>query len=410
MPIVPERTNINNVLTRFRERVLDRTGLVSFGADSKLRALTEVFAQEIYQLREGSVDTFLALQIDSTNDLEHLTKIGEIFGVRPIGETFAEASASERCFAFFTNAANFGTINSGNPILVPAGTILSSNSNENELNTTIDFITTQDVTLGIGESLVFVSARSVASGERGNIDEGVITSHNFTNYTDVGNGSLLCTNLTKVLNGRQSETLERFRARVSRGYTRLISDNATKVQLDMLAIPGVVKTKIIPGYFGMGTAAVVVYGPENIANEQLVEAAQARLNNFNPLGSKNIAISPPIVKFDFELEFKTIRKVNTNEQVKMKVEVRKTIQDFFREISIGGEVDLDQLALRFEQRVSNIIKVDTSGDRQKLFNKTYIRKGYSFGPTEDRQKLIVTSLNLQEEEVAALGNLEIRFI
>lgn len=408
MPFTPQRSSISQEIEKYRGRVLERTGMTSFGTDSKLRALVNVFSESVFSLREETVASFLATQISSAQGAD-LVRIGEAMEEPIIQANHAEVFASEQSLAFYTNAASFGAINGGSPITIPAGTVVSTEPNENELGTSIEFVLTEDLFLPAGSVIAFASARCVITGSRGNLGEGTLVRHSFEDYVGAPFNSLLVTNFYKILNGQDKESDDQYRNRLSRRYNKLIASNETKLQLDALVVPGVQQARVITGFFGIGSTAVVVYGPEGLSNQNLLSSVQARLNTLKTPSALVRAIPATVNRIDFEMRVQMRENLSTREQLNLRNQIRSELNLYIRNVGIGGFIDLDDLIISLQEKVSNLIVLDTSKAQKKMFDKVYVQRGFSSSIFDNRELILGNSYSLAEDEVAELGDLEIEY-
>lgn len=409
MAVLPTPKNAISILKAFRDEIKNRTAINSFGADSKARILSDVLTDEILQAREEMTNAFFANQLSNATG-EDLTAIGTGMGVPRLEQTFAEADEVESNIAFYVESGTFGAINSGADIVVPAGTTISSTPNNNELGLSINFILSKTYTLSASSTITFVTARAETSGAGHNIGAGVLRTHNFTNYADAANDSLKVINFFPILNGRNPETDAAYRFRLTQHYNRLIQNNNTRIQLTSLLIPGTVDTRIIPGYFGIGTVGVVVLGPENQSNDRLIASVQARLDSIKGPGLDIIAVPAVQVVVDLEIQLKTAASLNKREQNASTNAVKQTINQFFRSVSIGSSIDFDALAEHIRANIGTSVQLEPIGDRFKIFKSIFIRKGLSTTVPDERRQVITSLLPLEEDEYATLGDLTVRYL
>src|SRR5438876_130037 len=98
---------------------------------------------------------------------------------------------------------------------------------------------TDPVTLAAGDCRAFFSARSLAPGSVGNAPAGVFNRHNFTGYTDSRFGTLLVTNNFGLVGGRDAESDDDYRFRLSLKVQSSAGANEAALRLELLEIPGI---------------------------------------------------------------------------------------------------------------------------------------------------------------------------
>lgn len=408
MAIAPDTKSAIQLLRNMRSEIETRTGITNFDSDSKTRALMDVFIEEILNARTSAINSFYSNQLSNATGA-NLDAIGQTMGVERLLQTFAQSNARERCFAFYVDSGTFGAINGGADITIPRGTLLSSDPDQNELGAVIQFRTTSEATLTAADSVGYVSVRAELSGTSHNIGSGVIRNHTFTSYT-AGTG-LKVVNFYAVLNGRATETDEQFRFRLSRNYNRLMGSNDQKVHLTALQVPGVLDTRVLSGYFGIGTAGVLVLGADYQSNTALVAAVQQRLNNLFGPGLKAVATAATEVSLDLELELKTLRTLTTREKQLLEASVRQALMDQVRSVGIGGTVTLGDLGLAVQQKARGLVRIGNRfTDENNMFKKVYLIRGFSNGSSSERETLVSTTIVFGEDEYPDLGTITFTYV
>jgi uncharacterized phage protein gp47/JayE len=407
MATVPERKNTLVLARDFRDKVSRRTGITDFDSDSKTEALISVFVEQVIDARNAAASAFYANQI-STAAGEQLDQIGQDLGVPRFAETFAFSEARDQNVAFYTDGSTFGAINGGADIIVPAGTAVYSNVNENDLGAKIVFKTTANVTLPAAGVIGFVGVRAEVSGSQANLGGGMLINHSFTGYT-AGTG-LGVVNFFAILNGRSRESDRNYRYRLSRRYDTLVSSNNSKLHLEALRVPGVLDTRIIPGYYGIGTVGVVVLGAENQATTQSVRAVQARLNSIQGPSSRMHAVPATSVYFDIQMEVRPVKTLTAAQKRQFELATRRTIRNYLRSQGIRGTVGLKDLAAELTAQGNSAIRLTSLGRAEEIFDTVYVRKGPSSGSTTERDLLKNSYYSLDEDEYADLGTLSVRYL
>lgn len=407
MATLPEKTNPLVLARDFREKITRRTGITDFDADSKTDTLINVFVDQVLNARSESTKAFYANQI-STAKGQQLDQIGQDMGLPRFAETYAFVQKRDQNVAFFVSGGNFGSLNGGADFSVPAGTEIFSDENENDLGRRIVYRTTTDTTLYAGRSIAFLNVRAEASGNTSNVGGGMLTSHSFTSYS-AGTG-LQVVNFFSILNGRPRETDRNYRFRLSRRYDTLVSSNNAKLHLESLRVPGVVDTRIISGYMGVGTVGVVVVGPENQSSDNTVRGVQARLNALQGPGSTMVAVPATSVYFDIQMEVKATGSLTGAQKRQLELTIRRGLRSYLRSQGIAGTIDLKEAANELANYTGGAIKLTSLGKAEQVFETVYIRKGPSGGATTERDILGNSYYVLDEDEYGDLGTLNIRYV
>jgi uncharacterized phage protein gp47/JayE len=406
MPIVPERKNIVTVAKGFTSALQSRTAINYIGPDSKSRAIVDTFTDKLLSQHNESISAHIAGSIPTAVGGQ-LDIIGQDLGIPRYSAAFAKVTTSEQSFSFYVNSGTFGGINGGADIPIPAGSPVFSAPDENELGSTITFVTTSAVTLRAASSSAYVAVIAKASGTRSNIGPAVIKSHSFTGYTDSGNDTLKVINFFNVLNGRNEELDAQYKYRLGRHYDRLISSNATKTQLTAIAVPGVIDTRVIAGLYGIGTVGVVVLGSDYQVNQNLLRSVQERLDSIYGPGQNAIASAAVSTKFDLSLRVPDGTGLNTAQARQFELGVRRGVDNYFRGLRIGGVVNL--LELSNSIRIAGGTSVSLRRDSLEIFKNVYVRKGFASSSSSDRVKVIGKIYPLDEIEFAERGTLSFEY-
>lgn len=407
---VPSHKNVITVLTQFRDSATDRVAITAFEPDSKFRVLSDVLSEEVVALREEQIAAYYADQL-STAKGKALEAIGSKLGVQKIKPEFAKADSTERAVAFYVESGTFGDINGGSPITLTGIERISSEPNTNELGTSVDYQLTGGYTLGADETIKYCSIRALNSGTASNVGQGVLRVHNFTNYQDAAANSLKVVNFYAVLNGVDEEPEDMYRFRLANNYNRIITNNETRMRLTALAVPGIVNSRVEPGYFGIGTAGVFALGPENQANPRLVTSLQERLDSFRIPGGEYTAVPATQVEFDFEIEVTPTRPLTNAQNTRLRAEINRAFLDYFRQLTIGSVVDLRLMSSATQKRMNTIAAfANRDGDKDRLFKRVYVRRSYAGSVSDEREKVITGVYPLARDEFGALGNLTIEVL
>ena len=410
MATTPSPKNGITILKNFRSKLTERTNVNNFDRDSKARALSDALTEELIELRQKSIEAFQANQLSNSVG-EDLVQFGRTRGVDPNSQTFAQVTEQELNLAYYVESGTFGDINSGASITIPVGTTIYSAPNNNELGTTINYKTSQEYVLGAANSLQFISAKAEISGDVSNVGQGVLRNHSFTNYTDVGNGTLKVINFYPIINGRRKETDDQYRFRISQNYNRLHQNSDARILLTALKVPGVLQVKSISGYFGVGSVGVVVLGADNQSNQSLIDEVQVRLNRFQGPAGHMVAIPAVQAVIELELDVRTTRNITEADKPRIKAQIQRAAINYFRSVGIGGTVRFDELAKAIQTSTKGVVAIGSLGNNKKLFKKIFLRKGYATGVLSERERIITDAHSLDEDEFVDLSsNLVINYV
>lgn len=404
MAIPLEQKSLAKYLDSFRSSIENRTNLNLFDRDSKIKALIDIFSEQLYNERQEEITAINGLQLSQASN-NQLDNIGRGRGVARLQETFATVDKSERNLAFFTQTGTFGDLNEGSSFTIPKGTKVWTNEQQNDLGRTITYILLADVECINTENLVYASARSISSGRDSNVGASVLRNHDFASYSK-GSG-LQVLNFYSILNGRNRETAEQYRYRISQIYSSISSNSENKAKLIALTIPGVVDTKVIPGYFGIGTVGLIVLGSEYQVNQTLLSLVQKQLDAAALPGVRTIALAPVTALVDFELTLYSTRVLSQVEQKRIYNTIRRLAINYLRLQGLGGTLNFIDLAKILTQELDSSVQFKSSNI--ETFDYIYIRKNYASNTPSEREAVAQNSYFLNEDTYSDLGTLSVNF-
>ena len=405
MAINPERKNYVTTIRSAQTRLRSRTNLNIFTQDSKAGSLTDIVADQHVENRAQMIAALESRSISTARGRD-LDSIGRERNVNRLAATKCMATASERSFGFYVSAGTFASVNATS-FVIPKGTKITSNPNQNEFNLSIEYVTTSAVTVQPTDSIIYVGIEAVASGSEQRVGFGTLVNHNVSN---VSNPSLLlCTNFYPILNGRDEELDEAYRFRVISEYDRSINLNRNKVRMDAVRVPGVIDVKTVPGYYGIGSAAVTVLGSDYSTNTNLVSGVQSLLDSERGPASRINVISATRVFFDLELEISSSIALNAREVTQAKNSIRLAVFNYLRSIEIGGFVSLSDMFNEITRSLNGNIRARNTEGGTSVFKNVFIRKGNNVSAPDERERLIGDFYSLDSISYADLGTIDVTF-
>ena len=79
----------------------------------------------------------------------------------------------------------------------------------------------------------------------GNVGKNALSSHEFTNYADSNNGSLLCNNRFPIATGRNAESDEDLRGRIFNKFASLNVLSQDNIRMKFLETPVIYRTRFV---------------------------------------------------------------------------------------------------------------------------------------------------------------------
>lgn len=402
MAIIINKKNPAELLSATKEKVISQTGLNYFDSDSKTKALVNALTEEQIFLQKELDAVIQNLQLETVTG-DALTRYGLSMGVTPLESTFSTVTASELNVAFYTSTGgNFGSINGSSPIVIPVGSVIYSNPNNNESGALVEYITESPVTLLAGNTIQYISCRAKLPGSVSNVGSGVLINHNISSYTDSANRSLKVINFYPILNGRDKEPEDNYKFRIAQKYNSLIQNSEAKIKLNTLTIPGVINIKAVPGLFGIGTVGVVVLSSDFESNESLIEAVQRRIDTFQSVAGQMIAIPASKVTFNLVLKAKAIKDLTLIDKTSLEIDIKRIIDSYFKNIGLGGIVNINDLVEIIKAKHKGSLKFTNLNN--SFFQTITINRDFATNFNTQFQYLRNPVYSLEVDEFAYLGN------
>jgi len=409
MARVPNLRGDLTALKNLKSQFTERAGVNHWAYDGVTRIISDNIAKEIGVAQALTSDAFNSYQLAKAigGDLDSLGE--EMGGVNRLSPTFARIENSHKNLMFYSVSGNFGDANGGNDVTIPAGTIVSSENTSEAIGVKYQIL--QDYVVPWYEDKYYCSAKALNMGTGSNIGSNVLTNHNFTGYARSNEFLIRSTNRYPVLNGRNTESDESYRYRISQRIPSIVQNNIESIRMSALIIPGVLDLRIIPGYFGIGTVAVFVFGADGESTKALTEAVQNNLMDNQTPGLKVLAMPGIKVRFDFDIRVRTERPFNKIERDAFVRKTKKQLYDKLKSYESSKIIPLGKIAIELTEENTDIISMLSTDVSAPNFEAVYVTKYYADSPgyNGDRSKVIQPFFSLEEEEFCGLGNLNIKF-
>lgn len=354
--------------------IKSRLGDIYGGQDSVVNILSEAVAKEIVALRRENEFIFNQNQLSNASR-ENLDRLAfEGYGINRRSPSKARVMASEKSLHFYVEEGNFGDINSGQDIQLSAGTIISVDANSFS-DSSIRYKLLYDYTLLAIDSFAYCSAEALNPGIYSNTASDTLVYHNFTNYSDALNDTLKVTNKYAIVNGDEEESDESLRFRATNYMQSYANMNSDMIRLQALKVPGIEEINIIPGYYGIGTTGVVVFGGGRENSINMIDLVRDRLREVGLLG-RNITVSQGVkVYIDMVVRVYTVSGLSNFEKADLKNQIKSLIFSEFKKAEIVKSIDLTSLSRSISNSagINKVVGFGT-GLRNNIFESVFIRK------------------------------------
>lgn len=331
---IPEEKIFSDILYD----ITTSTNLRKVTPGSKIRAIAQALAKKI--AKQGKTfDLNIAQSFLDSSAGEYLELIGGMLGVKKLGAEKASVSSINKNVKFYTSTGGtFGSINNENSITIPSGTIVSTGKE----STGILFKVPYTVILSSNDTSSYIATESLRAGSSQNVGSEMLNYHNFTNYTDIVNESLLVTNEAEIVNGQEVESDTNFRYRIANQILASEAANETAIRLAVLQVPGVADMVFLPYQRGIGTGDILIKATTPTVSasliaaiEEVVKKVQSPCNSLLVRGPRETGISIVGVL--------TLRKkISTTEEANIISTVQSNLTDYINSLDIGEEFIINE--------------------------------------------------------------------
>lgn len=386
----------DEIVSKSLQRLNEYTNLTFLSPGSKARLMVEILGEELGLEAEEFDDKVGSALIRAASG-QLLDYVGEIYGLPRLHEIKSEVFAEEENFMLYTLEPNFGTINNGLNITIPAGSMNITNTNTTGPSQ-VTYTNVEQITLPVNENSFFFAAEARSAGEDSNVGQNTLAIHDFNNYADSLNRTLLVTNNQSITYGRDEETDENYRFRIQREKISAEAGNETSIRLAALVVPGVANLVRIPYERGIGTSDWLIKSTSTVASTELINSVQIAIDTKQSSGNSNLASSPVIIGAEmvFSLTYKT--SLEDNEKEKIKSEVRKNVANYVNNLEIGESLVVDQI-VKFVLNSSDQIESMGATGSSENFSNLFIHKRAPLTNSINRQSLVTDYKTKQRERV-----------
>lgn len=314
--------------------LIRNTNITYFSDGSIAKALIESNSLEIARLQDYINATFQNAFLSSASGI-YLDMWGETLGLPRLTGRRASASIQDGAIRFYTTS---GTLGSRLPHpsrsglgLIPAGTIVS------DTTSTIEFLTSEDVTFPINAKSVFVPVSASGTGIGYNVGANQLTVH------DLGVSDVKVTNDVAITTGADLESDTEYRFRLSKAMSTKYGSNASAVQVAALSSPSVASAEIVPFSRGAGTFDVLLIPKGNKVTNTAKEQTRQAVEQVTAYGISFKIREPEYVPIKLTLQLAFNSNVSDAQKSNLKQLVQSNIISYISSIPLGGELVINQL-------------------------------------------------------------------
>lgn len=390
MPIFAQDTDkiVNKIISELNRN----SSFSAFQPGQKLRAIIDAFAIELGEAYQV-FDFNIASSLISGASGQFLDSIGDLYGVkRKSAQSVISSAATETIKFYAPSGKTFGDLNSGQNIVIPAGTIIQTGP---QAARPTRYFVKASTTLPSGSSAFFVTVESQQKGELATVGENSLTSHNFTNYLDVANNSLRVVNVKSITYAQNDESDNDFKYRIINSFTTNEAANQTALRLAALSIPGVSDAIIKEFAYGAGTCELIIVGQSAKVHNVIIEAVQEKVNQVKAMGTSVIVRGPREIGVELEVKLNFVDEITEDIKTATRTRVSENLKYFFDSTELGKTITFQQILQVILSTDSRISKV---GGPNGIFNYIYLYRPSFVSNETYRRKFPISNEVIQLEK------------
>lgn len=316
--------------------LIKNTDITFFSDGSIAKALVETNSLEISRLQEYISATFQNAYLSSATGI-YLDMWGETLGLPRIRDRRATAQIQDGAVRFYTNSGTLGSklphpTNSGLG-LIPSGTRISNPSN------TVEFVVMEDVVFPVNTKSVFVPVSASGTGTGFNVGVNQLTVSSITV------SGLNVTNDIAVTTGKDTESDEEYRFRLSKSMTSRYGSNLAAIEVAAISNPSVSRAEVVQYARGAGTFDVLLIPQGNRVTNSAKENTRKAIEQVAAYGVSFNIREPEYVPFKVTIQLMYKNNVTEAQKINIKNQVQQAILSYLVTIPLGGELVINQLRL-----------------------------------------------------------------
>jgi uncharacterized phage protein gp47/JayE len=328
-------------------KTLQATGITQTAPGGKARAFADIVASEMSTLEAnafGNLSQALLPYATGTS----LDFIGAIYGVTRIPASNSAVSSTDGTLTFYVQSGTFGSINNGNDIIVPAGTLVFSNGNN-----LVSYATMFQTTLPAASNSQTFTATAVQVGSGGNAPANSIINTNFIGYAQASYGTLLVTNSFGIVSGRDVEDDLSYAYRIQLALKTVGGSSESDLTVQLLTVPGVqnVDFEELPGTFN-----VFIFTISSSPSDYVIQLAQSVIDNLTAFPIKGTAIAPDLVGISLVTTLKLIPAL-TEAQSTIIANAISAATNYINNVGINGTIIINEIASILLSSDTNILDI-----------------------------------------------------
>jgi len=369
----------------------ENTNITRLSPGSKARTILDALSQvvgEVYQ----EFDLNLSRAFISGASGQFLDLMGIILGEPRLLSQVPSVDDQTQNVKFYVETGTFGDINDNSDINIPRGTVFSSNSDGSGST----YKLSSSVTLPKNSSYYFVSVEGTSPGSDFNVGSQVLEHHDFVDYSDYSNKTLLVTNIYPIANGGDIESDTNYRYRLSKKVTEAEAANETAIRLAALTTPGVADVIIKPRYRGIGTCGIIVKSITPVASDNLIDNVEINVLKVQGLGSVTFVQKQKEIGFAMKTRVWYKKRLTPDELDEIEMAMTDAIFTYVNNLDLGEPIYIDRMMSALFATSDNIA---TFGGTTKLVDEAWVYLPTKLEDNRVSNKLIGDYTPEEEERI-----------
>lgn len=363
----------------------EKTNITYLSPGSKYRLLLDIMNNKLGLQVDQFDDNISSAFIRNASGIL-LDFVGEIWGSQRALQKKAEVDKEEQNFYLYTFESDFGEINAGQEIVIPARSLEIFNTTDPDQFQVV-YTNTKNIVLDPAKNKIYFSAEAEGFGTDYNVGANSMVSHNFTNYADYLNRTLFVNNDISITYGADTQSDENYRFQIQQQATAGEAANYSAIRLSLLSIAGISDVFRVKYPRGVGTADWIIKAVTPEVPQRLIDQCQEAIDSVEGSGLENIATAP--ITIGTQLIFSTTYRARYENDIKdqIKETVKRNLIDYVNNLGIGEDLIVDQLLKTILNADNRILSVG-SPDRLSNFERINIYKRSAISTSKVRRTII----------------------
>jgi len=335
------------IISASLDRLSENTEITQLAPGSKMRFLIDTFAEE-QASQHTTFDENLMQAFIKYADGKFLDFFGDMLNAPRYEAT--HAYTEDNNFMFYVSSGVFGDINGGVDFVIPYNTNVSTVPFDGQIITPgiteydqISYVTTADVTCSASDSFVYAPIRATVEGAGSDVPRGVLNQHDFSNYVLNNTASLRCTNKYSISSGRDRESNESYRFRLTELFRARQLAIYPSIRLAALSVPGVADIKMVNCEQGPGSFSVYIKSLSSTPSPRLIDEVSTNVAAVSSYGVRPFVLAPEPIGLEFVAAVLWSPRATQAQVAEGYNQMRLALEDELNNKDIGEEIVFSDL-------------------------------------------------------------------